>query len=77
MVDFDLGNIITINLYQSLQNVNISINQSRKMAKSAWNVICKLRNICKPYELVGMILMGLSLVLDCNGFLEGSGTCFD
>ena len=77
MVTFNPGRHSQIKSCETLCIDPVSIMLSTKGVKNAWNVICKLGNICKPYELVGMILMVLSLVLDCNGFLEGSGVCLD
>ena len=60
-------------LWEDVSNTN----QSRECIKNAWNMICRFGNICKPCDLLSLILCVFGLVLDANGFLETQARCLN
>ena len=77
MVDSDLGSYNSIEWYQQLQNIIVSINQQVKHMNNAWKSKIDYGHIHEEDDSVLPILGVWRLESGCNLFLAMSGMCFN
>ena len=73
MADFDIGCYSSIEWYQQLQNIIVSVNQQIKHMNNAWKSKIDYGHIHEKCDSVLPILGVWRLVLDCNRLLAMSG----